>query len=69
MNWQDLYPEGSTVFIGREQYMLRHNEHGLGVDLYRGDQRVMTIAPEYVPVIASGIKYPTEERKCPSPGS
>ncbi|CAK7256364.1 MULTISPECIES: hypothetical protein [unclassified Shinella] len=58
MNWRDWYPEGSTVFIGREQYMLRHNEHDLGVDLYRGDQRVMTIAPEYVPVIASGIKYP-----------
>ncbi|WP_432343414.1 hypothetical protein WMC41_11975 [Shinella yambaruensis] len=58
MTWRDWYPEGSTVFIGGEQYMLRHNEHDLGVALYRGDQRVMTITPEYVPVIASGIKYP-----------
>lgn len=63
MSWRYLFPEGSTVFIGRECYLTKHNEHGLGVDLYRGDQRVMTIAPEYVPVIASGIKFPTEERK------
>jgi hypothetical protein len=58
MNWRDWYPEGSTVFIGRDAYVAKHNEHGLGVDLYKDDVRVMTIAPEYVPVIASGIKYP-----------
>jgi hypothetical protein len=63
MNWRDWYPEGSTVFIGREQYKLRHNEHDLGVDLYKDDQRVMTIAPEFVPVITDGIKYPEVERR------
>lgn len=63
MNWRDLYPEGSTVFIGRESYLAKHNPHDLGVDLYRGDQRVMTIAPEFVPVITDGIKYPEVERR------
>ena len=63
MNWQDLYPEGSTVFIGRESYLAKHNPFDLGVDLYKAGERVMTIAPEFVPVLASGTKYPTEERK------
>ncbi|WP_432347918.1 hypothetical protein WMC41_09925 [Shinella yambaruensis] len=58
MSWRDWYPEGSTVFIGRDSYTAKHNEHGLGVDLYKDDLRVMTIAPEYVPMIASGVKYP-----------
>lgn len=58
MNWRDWYPEGSTVFIGRESYLARHNPHDLGVDLYKDDVRVMTIAPEYVPAIADGVKYP-----------
>lgn len=57
--WRDLYPEGSTVFIGRDRYTVAHNEQALGLDLFdKDDQLVMTIAPEYVPVIASGIKYP-----------
>lgn len=58
MTWRDLYPEGSTVFIGRERYLAKHNEYGLGVDLYKDGDRAMTIAPDFVPVIASGIKYP-----------
>ncbi len=63
MNWRDLYPEGSTVFIGRDTYVAKHNPHDLGLDLYKDGEFAMTIAPEYVPVIASGIKYPTEERQ------
>lgn len=58
MTWRDWYPESSTVFIGRDTYLAKHNEHGLGLDLYKDDVRVMTIAPDFVPVIASGIKYP-----------
>lgn len=60
MNWRHLYPEGSTVFIGRERYVATHNEHGLGLDLYslKDGERVMTIAPDFVPRIVNAIKYP-----------
>ena len=59
MNWRDLYPEGSTVFIGREGFVVSHNEHALGLDLFdKDDQLVMTIAPEFVPKIVDGIRYP-----------
>ena len=60
MTWRDWYPEGSTVFVGGEQYMLRHNEHGLGLDLYslKSGDRAMTIAPAFVPRIVNAIKYP-----------
>ncbi|GAA4182711.1 hypothetical protein [Shinella granuli] len=62
MNWRDWYPEGSTVFVGRESYLAKHNEHGLGLDLYKDGELAMTITPEYVPVIADGVKFPTEKQ-------
>ncbi|WP_411036832.1 hypothetical protein [Shinella sp. BYT-45] len=60
MNWRDFYPEGSTVFIGRERYIATYNEHGLGLDLYclKTGDRAMTIAPDFVPQVVTGIKYP-----------
>lgn len=60
MNWRALYPEGSTVFIGRKRYVAVHNEFGLGLDLYclKTGVRAMTIAPKFVPKIVDGIKYP-----------
>ncbi|MCW5706743.1 hypothetical protein [Shinella sp.] len=63
MTWHDWYPEGSTVFIGHDSYTAKHNEHDLGLDLYKDGERVMTIAPEFVPKIVDGIRYSTEERK------
>lgn len=60
MNWRDLYPEGSTVFIDRDRYIAVHNEFGLGLDLYclRSGDRAMTIAPAFVPRLVDAIKYP-----------
>lgn len=60
MNWRNLYPEGSTVYIGRERYVAIHNEHGLGLDLYslKSGDRAITIAPDFVPQIVDAIKYP-----------
>lgn len=60
MNWQDWYPEGSTVYIGGDRFIAPHNEHGLGLDLYclKTGDRAMTIAADFVPVIASGVRYP-----------
>ncbi|MBB5041905.1 hypothetical protein [Shinella fusca] len=60
MTWRDFYPEGSIVFIGRERYIATYNEHGLGLDLYclKTGDRAMTIAPDFVPQVVTGIKYP-----------
>jgi len=59
MNWRNLYPEGSIVLIGRDRYEARHNEYDLGLDLFDSrNEFAMTIAPDFVPKIASGIKYP-----------
>ncbi|MCJ8051695.1 hypothetical protein GB928_004105 [Shinella curvata] len=59
MNWREIYPEGSTVFIGRDRYIATHNEHGLGLDLYclKTGDRAMTITPEFVSQIVDGIRY------------
>lgn len=58
MSWQALYPEGSIVFIGRDSYTAKHNPFFPGVDLYQGDLRVMTVCPQYLPQVATGIRYP-----------
>lgn len=64
MNWRHLYPEGSTVFVGGKRYYAFHNAHLEAIDLYSTDgerdgELAMTIAVEFVPRIASGVKYPT----------
>jgi len=58
MSWQELYPEGSTVFIGRDSYTAKHNPFFPGVDLYRGELCAMTVCPQYLPQVVTGIRYP-----------
>lgn len=45
MIWRQIYPEGSTVIIGRDRYTAKHNPHFPGIDLYQGSERVMTVCP------------------------
>ena len=58
MSWQQIYPEGSTVYIGRDRYTAKHNEHFPGIDLYQNDERVMTVCPDWLPQIATGVRLP-----------
>lgn len=60
MNWRDVYPEGSIAMIDGERFEVRHNQHGLGIDLHRRSDGTLavTIAPDYVPVIVDGIMFP-----------
>lgn len=58
MSWQQIFPEGSTIFIGRDSYTAKHNPHFPGIDLYQGAERVMTVCPDWLPQIATGVKLP-----------
>lgn len=60
MNWRDVYPEDSTAVIDGERFEVKHNPHGLGIDLLRRSdgKLAMTIAPDYVPVIVDCIMFP-----------
>ena len=58
MSWQQIYPEGSTVFIGRDSYTAKHNPHFPGIDLYQEGQRVMTVCPDWLPQVATGVRLP-----------
>lgn len=60
MRWQELYPEGSIAIIDGERFDVKHNPHGLGIDLHRlSDCKLaMTIAPQYVPQVVDSIRYP-----------
>ncbi len=62
MTWQQIYPEGSIVFIGRDRYTARHNPHFPGIDLYQGGLRVMTVCPDYLPQVATGATINGEAR-------
>lgn len=58
MTWQQIFPEGSTVFIGRDAYTAGHNPHFLGVDLFQNGERVMTVCPDWLQQIATGVRMP-----------
>lgn len=52
------------MFVGGKRYYAFHNAHLEAIDLYSTDgerdgELAMTIAVEFVPRIASGVKYPT----------
>ena len=55
MTWQQIFPEGSTVVIGRDRYAAKHNPHFPGIDLYQGNLRVMTVCPDWLQQIATGV--------------
>ncbi len=60
MSCQELYPEGSIAIIDNDQFNVKHNPHGIGIDLhcFNTGKLAMTIAPQYVPKIVDGIRYP-----------
>lgn len=62
MTWQQTYPEGSTVLIGRDSYTAKHNPHFPGIDLYQGRLRVMTVCPDYLSQVATGVTIEGEAR-------
>ena len=58
MSWQQIFPEGSTVYIGRNSYTAKHNPYFPGIDLFQNGERVMTVSPDWLPQIATGVRLP-----------
>lgn len=58
MTWQQIFPEGSTIYIGCDAYTAGHNPHFPGIDLFQNGERVMTVCPDWLPQIATGVRLP-----------
>ncbi|MCP2154942.1 UNVERIFIED_ORG: hypothetical protein J2S29_001276 [Rhizobium sp. SLBN-170] len=54
MTWQQISPEGTTVFIGRDRYTAKRNPHFFGIDLYQGGELMLTVNAKILPRIATG---------------
>ncbi|WP_425963819.1 hypothetical protein [Rhizobium nepotum] len=58
MSWQQIYPEGSTVFIGRDAYTVRHNSHFSAFDLFQRGELMLTVNAKILPTIADAVRFP-----------
>ncbi len=58
MSWQEIYPEGSTVIIGRDRYTAKHNPHFSAFDLYQRGELMLTVNAKILPIIADAVKLP-----------
>lgn len=54
MTWQQISPEGTTVFIGQDRYTAKRNPHFFGIDLYQGEELMLTVNAKILPRIATG---------------